>query len=38
MNKPQRNDFFIGAIIACTFGALIWAVLVIVSLWFLGVL
>lgn len=36
--EPQRNDFFIGAIVAVTFGAAAWLVLLIFLLWFLGVL
>ncbi len=35
---PQRNDFFIGAIVAVALGSVAWLLLLIVSLWFLGIL
>lgn len=35
MQSPQRNDFFTGAIIACSLDAIVW-ILILVSLWWEG--
>jgi hypothetical protein len=37
MHEPERNDFFRGAIVACSLGLIVW-LLMIGSLWLLGVL
>lgn len=37
MHEPERNDFFLGAIVACVLGLVVW-LLMVGLLRFLGIL